>query len=177
RYKVPGDFPEVGHLFAGRGNILNAGGGGVCHNSGGGGGGNGGSGGIGGRTWTGDADPARAVGGLGGVKMLFSPSTRLLFGGGGGAGHGNDGVSGKGGNAGGIVFVRGAALAGTGNITADGVAGTNSQNDAAGGGGAGGTISLKFTGALSCGGTGTISARGGNGGNSTFTASPHGTGG
>ncbi|WP_147468489.1 Ig-like domain-containing protein [Corallococcus interemptor] len=109
--------------------------------------------------------------------MQFSPATRLLFGGGGGAGHGNDNVSGKGGNAGGIVFVRGAALAGTGNITADGQAGTNSQNDAAGGGGAGGTISLKFTGALSCGGTGTISARGGNGGNSTFTASPHGTGG
>ncbi|WP_223636389.1 Ig-like domain-containing protein [Corallococcus sp. EGB] len=179
RYKPPTVFSQVATL-SGRGNILNAGGGGVCHNSGGGGGGNGGAGGIGGRTWTGDnggASASRAVGGLPGGKMLFSPATRALFGGGGGSGHGNDDVGGGGGNAGGIVFVRGAALSGTGSITADGVAGGNSQNDAAGGGGAGGTISLRFTGALACTGTGALSAKGGNGGNSTFVESPHGTGG
>ncbi|WP_244224536.1 adventurous gliding motility protein AgmC [Corallococcus sicarius] len=176
RYKVPESFP-VAEGTAGRGNILHAGGGGVCHNSGGGGGGNGGSGGIGGRTWTGDEPtPSRPVGGLGGGQMVFSPATRLLFGGGGGSGHGNDGNGGGGGNAGGIVFVRGAALAGAGNITADGFNGGASQNDAAGGGGAGGTLSLKFNGPLSCGGTGLLSARGGSGGNSVFET-PHGTGG
>ncbi|MFB1481346.1 Ig-like domain-containing protein [Corallococcus sp. RDP092CA] len=176
RYKLPGAYSESANL-AGRGNILNAGGGGVCHNSGGGGGGNGGAGGIGGRTWTGDAAGSREVGGLGGGAMLFSPATRLFFGGGGGSGHGNDFAGGGGGNAGGIVFVRGAALAGTGSITADGAIGGESDNDAAGGGGAGGTISLNFTGALSCGGVGTLSAKGGSGGSSTFVESPHGTGG
>ncbi|WAS85148.1 MULTISPECIES: adventurous gliding motility protein AgmC [unclassified Corallococcus] len=176
RYKQPTVFLQTAQL-SGRGNTLNAGGGGICHNSGGGGGGNGGAGGIGGRTWTGDTGPSRAVGGLPGGKMLFSPATRLLFGGGGGSGHGNDDVGSGGGNAGGVVFVRGAALAGTGSITADGSSAADSQNDAAGGGGAGGTISLRFTGALACSGTGALSAKGGNGGNSTFVESPHGTGG
>ncbi|WP_244239108.1 adventurous gliding motility protein AgmC [Corallococcus carmarthensis] len=176
RYKQPTVFLQTAQL-SGRGNTLNAGGGGICHNSGGGGGGNGGAGGIGGRTWTGDTGPSRAVGGYPGGKMLFSPATRILFGGGGGSGHGNDDVGSGGGNAGGIVFVRGAALGGTGSITADGISATNSQNDAAGGGGAGGTIALRFTGALACTGTGALSAKGGNGGNSTFVDSPHGTGG
>ncbi|NBC40581.1 OmpA family protein [Corallococcus exiguus] len=176
RYKPPTVFLQTAPI-SGRGNILNAGGGGICHNSGGGGGGNGGAGGIGGRTWTGDTAPARPVGGLPGGQMLFSPATRVLFGGGGGSGHGNDEAGTGGGNAGGIVFVRGAALGGAGSITADGVAALDSQNDAAGGGGAGGTISLRFTGALACTGTGALSAKGGNGGNSTFVASPHGTGG
>ncbi|MCY1043439.1 Ig-like domain-containing protein [Corallococcus sp. bb12-1] len=174
RYKQPTVFLQTAPL-SGRGNTLNAGGGGICHNSGGGGGGNGGAGGIGGRTWTGDTGPARAVGGLPGGRMLFSPATRALFGGGGGSGHGNDGTGTGGGNAGGIVFVRGASLAGAGSITADGVGALASENDAAGGGGAGGTLSLRFTGALSC--SGALSAKGGNGGNSIFVASPHGTGG
>ncbi|WP_404370258.1 adventurous gliding motility protein AgmC [Corallococcus coralloides] len=176
RYKPPTVFLQTAPI-SGRGNILNAGGGGICHNSGGGGGGNGGAGGIGGRTWTGDTAPARPVGGLPGGQMLFSPAARVLFGGGGGSGHGNDDTGSGGGNAGGVVFVRGAALAGAGSITADGVAAADSQNDAAGGGGAGGTLSLRFTGALSCSGTGALSAKGGNGGNSTFLESPHGTGG
>ncbi|WP_338280958.1 adventurous gliding motility protein AgmC [Corallococcus caeni] len=176
RYKPPNVFLQTAPI-SGRGDILNAGGGGICHNSGGGGGGNGGAGGIGGRTWTGDTAPARPVGGLPGGKMLFSPATRILFGGGGGSGHGNDDTGSGGGNAGGVVFVRGASLSGTGSITADGVSAADSQNDAAGGGGAGGTLSLRFTGALACTGTGALSAKGGNGGNSTFVASPHGTGG
>ncbi|TSC32104.1 Ig-like domain-containing protein, partial [Corallococcus sp. Z5C101001] len=173
RFKLSPTFP-VPAGTAGRGNILNAGGGGICHNSGGGGGGNGGQGGIGGRTWTGDTAPARPVGGLGGAKMNFLPTTRVLFGGGGGSGHGNDGVGGGGGNAGGIVFIRGGSLAGAGRISADGSAGVNSQNDAAGGGGAGGTLSLRFNGGLSCN-TGNVSAKGGNGGSSS--ADEHGTGG
>ncbi|RKH66871.1 cell envelope biogenesis protein OmpA [Corallococcus llansteffanensis] len=173
RYKLPEAFP-VPAGTTGKGNILNAGGGGICHNSGGGGGGNGGQGGVGGRTWTGDTAPARAVGGLGGAKMNFIPTTRVLMGGGGGSGHGNDGVGGGGGNAGGIVFVRGGSLAGAGLVSADGVAGVNSQNDAAGGGGSGGTVSLRFNGALSCI-TGNVSAKGGNGGSSS--AEEHGTGG
>ncbi|WP_233582611.1 Ig-like domain-containing protein [Corallococcus sp. CA053C] len=176
RYKQPTVFLQTTPL-SGRGNILNAGGGGICHNSGGGGGGNGGAGGIGGRTWAEEPAPARAVGGLPGGRMLFVPANRALFGGGGGSGHGNDDVGTGGGNAGGIVFVRGAALTGTGSITSDGVGALSSANDAAGGGGAGGTISLRLTGALACSGTGELSAKGGNGGNSTFVASPHGTGG
>ncbi|MFP2899155.1 adventurous gliding motility protein AgmC [Corallococcus sp. 4LFB] len=177
RYKPPTVFLQTAEI-SGRGNILNAGGGGICHNSGGGGGGNGGAGGIGGRTWAEEPAPARAVGGLPGGQMLFAPATRVLFGGGGGVrSMANNDRGGGGGNAGGIVFVRGAALAGTGSITADGLSGGNSQNDAAGGGGAGGTISLNFTGALSCGALGTLSANGGKGGDSTFEESPHGTGG
>ncbi|WP_434391686.1 Ig-like domain-containing protein [Melittangium boletus] len=73
--------------------------------------------------------------------------------------------------------MRGAELAGMGGIQADGIAGASSQGDAAGGGGAGGTLSLKFTGALSCGGTGLLSARGGNGGHSTEASTSLGTGG
>ncbi|MET0402125.1 MAG: Ig-like domain-containing protein, partial [Cystobacter sp.] len=176
RYNPPSVYPPPTGS-AGRGNILNAGGGGVCHNAGGGGGGNGGRGGLGGRSWSSETAPSRTVGGLSGGQMRFVPAIRALFGGGGGSGHGNDGVGGGGGNAGGIVFIRGAALAGTGSIQADGIAGANSQGDAAGGGGAGGTLSLKFTGALSCGGTGLLSARGGHGGSSTDPSSSLGTGG
>ncbi|WP_375761096.1 Ig-like domain-containing protein [Corallococcus exercitus] len=178
RYKPDEVFPAPAGT-AGRGNVLHGGGGGVCHNSGGGGGGNGGEGGIGGRTWDGDDDgnaPSRPVGGLGGGRLTFSPANRLLFGGGGGAGHSNDDEGGGGGNAGGIVFIRGQALAGNGSITSDGDPGEDSLNDAAGGGGAGGTISLSFTGALSCGPLGTLSANGGKGGDSHFEE-PHGTGG
>ncbi|WP_199724611.1 Ig-like domain-containing protein, partial [Corallococcus sp. AB011P] len=173
RFKLPAAYPDADGI-TGRGNILNAGGAGICHNSGGGGGGNGGQGGIGGRTWTGDTAPARAVGGLGGAKMNFLPPTRVLFGGGGGSGHGNDGVGGGGGNAGGAVFIRGGSLAGAGVINADGAAGGDSDNDAAGGGGAGGTLSLRFNGNLTCN-PGNISAKGGRGGISS--ADEHGTGG
>ncbi|MBN8226401.1 OmpA family protein [Corallococcus macrosporus] len=177
RYKQDLAFPAPAGT-SGRGNVLHGGGGGVCHNSGGGGGGNGGEGGIGGRTWSGDDEgnaPSRPVGGLGGGRLTFSPATRLLFGGGGGAGHSNDDEGGGGGNAGGIVFIRGQALAGNGSITSDGDPGEDSLNDAAGGGGAGGTLSLNFTEALSCG-AGTLSANGGKGGDSHFEE-PHGTGG
>ncbi|NOJ92667.1 OmpA family protein [Corallococcus coralloides] len=173
RFKLPAAYPDAEGI-TGRGNILNAGGAGICHNSGGGGGGNGGQGGIGGRTWTGDTAPARPVGGLGGAKMNFLPPTRVLFGGGGGSGHGNDGVGGGGGNAGGAVFIRGGSLAGAGVINADGAAGGDSDNDAAGGGGAGGTLSLRFNGNLTCN-PGNISAKGGRGGISS--ADEHGTGG
>ncbi|WP_253910537.1 Ig-like domain-containing protein [Pyxidicoccus fallax] len=83
------------------------------------------------------------------------------------------------GNAGGgLVFMRAASLTGNGVVSADGVAGQNARgagNDAAGGGGAGGTIYMRFTGSLACTAN-TVTARGGGGGSAAF-ATPHGTGG
>ncbi len=67
----------------GLGRVANAGGGGVCLNSGGGGGGNGGAGGAGGNS----QDSNRAVGGQGGTALNASVLTRLTLGGGGGPGH------------------------------------------------------------------------------------------
>ncbi|WP_240359172.1 adventurous gliding motility protein AgmC [Pyxidicoccus trucidator] len=170
-------FPPVAGT-TGYGNIANGGGGGICHNSGGGGGGGAGAGGQGGRTWSGDLPASRDVGGRGGVQMNYDAVSRGLFGGGGGAGHSNDDEGGAGNVGGGIVFMRAASLAGAGAVTADGVAGENARglgNDAAGGGGAGGTLYMRFTGNLTCSAN-TVSARGGNGGSTTF-ATPHGTGG
>ncbi len=156
----------------GYGNVANAGGGGICHDSGGGGGSNGGQGGKGGRTWT--EDGSRDVGGRGGAVLTFDALTRLLPGGGGGAGYGADDVAGSGGAGGGIVFVRAASLSSPGRITADGSSGGNAENDGAGGAGAGGTIYLRVTGTLACGAT-SVSARGGAGGSPSFPE--HGTGG
>jgi len=181
---VPGNYAPTLNPFpppagtTGYGNVANAGGGGICHNSGGGGGGGAGAGGKGGRTWSGESAPSRDVGGRGGVMMTYDPTRRGLFGGGGGAGHSNDDVGGMGNAGGGIVFMRAASLAGAGVVTADGVAGQDARgdgSDAAGGGGAGGTLYMRFTGALNCNAS-TVTARGGNGGSSNF-ASPHGTGG
>ncbi|WP_342375581.1 Ig-like domain-containing protein [Myxococcus stipitatus] len=162
---------------AGYGNIANAAGGGICHNSGGGGGGSAGQGGKGGRTWDGDEPPSRDVGGLGGAPMSFSALNHLLFGGGGGAGHSNDDLGGAGNAAGGIVFIRAASITGAGVISANGLAGvdtTGRGNDAAGGGGAGGTISLRVTGELTCNAN-NVAARGGAGGSTPFKQ--HGPGG
>ncbi|WP_244981472.1 adventurous gliding motility protein AgmC [Corallococcus exercitus] len=190
---VPANFSLAGTPPAnttGYGNVGNAGGGGICHNSGGGGGGAGGSGGRGGRTWSGDngggASASRDVGGLGGVQMNFSAVDHLLFGGGGGAGHSNDDSGGGGGAGGGIVFIRAASISGAGSISADGAqgvdttVGTSSEgfpvngNDAAGGGGAGGLLYLRVTGNLSCG-TNSVTARGGRGGIANYDE--HGPGG
>ncbi|MCE9667574.1 Ig-like domain-containing protein [Myxococcus stipitatus] len=161
----------------GYGNVGNGAGGGICHNSGGGGGGSAGAGGKGGRTWVGDTNPSRDVGGRGGTRMDFSAVDHMILGGGGGGGHSNDDTGGSGSNGGGVVFIRAASLSGAGSISANGAAGENSRNDgndAAGGGGAGGTLYLRFTGNLACSAN-TISARGGNGGSTPFDQ--HGTGG
>ncbi len=135
----------------GRGAPGNAGGGGISHNSAGGGGGNGGRGGAGGATWSGDG--SRDVGGYGGGKLPQSGSidaNRIVMGGGGGAGDINGGgtevdapnaVEGPGGQGGGLIFIN-AGTPGGGWLQSNGTRGPTTFYDAAGGGGAGGSIRL-----------------------------------
>jgi uncharacterized repeat protein (TIGR01451 family) len=187
----------------GRGAPGNAGGGGISggdylngkipgHDGGGGGGGNIGKGGVGGDTWSPSEGGQWQIGGLGGGKI--EPSfTKILMGGGGGAGittnstkmlnrPAADGII-NGGPGGGIVFVRAGSIAGTGLITAKGVAGTNGDltgkgtrnddTDAGGGGGAGGSVLISArAGSLT---ELTINVSGGNGADSTYQQ--HGPGG
>lgn len=143
----------------GAGNKANGAGGGNCAEGGGGGGGSRGAGGNGGNT----SDGNRPFGGYGGAPMTYSPYNHFVFGGGGGSGDDNSGSNGAGGASGGVIFVRGASLGGTGSITAAGANGANSSNrDAsAGGGGGGGVVYARFAGALNCT---TMSVAGGNGG-------------
>ena len=142
----------------GRGAPGNGGGGGNNQNSGGGGGGNGGQGGQGGGSWNDASRPItfRDSGGFGGDgasragNNLALSASRLIMGGGGGAGHVDGGgtncaLGGWGGNGGGIVIVRAASLAGTGGLQSNGSNGfapnvAGACTDAAGGGGAGGTL-------------------------------------
>lgn len=153
---------------SGYGNVLDAAGGGDCHNAGGGGGGNGGPGGRGGFAEDGD----RPVGGLGGAKVLAPLGDRLFFGGGGGAGQDNGGAATAGGKGGGVVFIRARRLAGNGEVSADGETAANAGSDGAGGGGAGGTVQLRLATAADCA---KAHARGGDGGNTS--ADRHGPGG
>ncbi len=147
-----------GLLASGSGRATTGGGGGICHNSGGGGGGHAGRGGQGGASWSMDGD--RDVGGQGGMALLSSPR-RLTFGGGGGAGEAHHGSLNNGGSrGGGIIFLRANSLTGTGSLVADGVTSPD-VDDAAGGGGAGGTIYVASATMLSCG---RVSVRGGSGG-------------
>lgn len=136
-----------GPASTGRGNITNAGGGGVCLRSGGGGGSNYGKGGQGGYSHE-TLDGKRNVGGLPGAPVSFNPLERLLFGGGGGSGHGSlDGGTGQsGGSGGGIIFIRANRLVGqTGRIGADGVMPPLVPTvDGSGGGGGGGTLMARF---------------------------------
>ncbi len=163
-----------------RANVVNSGGGGVCHNSGGGGGGHAGPGGQGGRTWRGDPDPmdnttGRDVGGLGGVALDYSPLARLTLGGGGGAGHQNNNQGGDGAAGGGVIFIRAGGISGAGSFSAnggDGFDSTGGGNDAAGAAGAGGAVVLLSAGDISCT---SASATGGVGGSADFE--DHGPGG
>jgi large repetitive protein len=151
---------RYGSTSTGRGNLANAGGGGVCSKSGGGGGGNAGAGGIGGRSNDGD----RVIGGLGGAQVVYSLVDRLMLGGGGGAGHGTGNNGTFGGHGGGIIFIRAQQFDGAGTISANGQSASLANLDAAGGGGAGGSIHLRAAGSFTCGG---ITVIGGNGGNVT----------
>jgi uncharacterized repeat protein (TIGR01451 family)/fimbrial isopeptide formation D2 family protein len=118
-------------------------------------------------------DGSRPVGGRGGQGLTPS-AQRLLAGGGGGAGDNNNASDNatfpqaSGGNGGGIIFIRSGAVSGTGTLSADGQAGQPAGRDAAGGGGAGGTIAFAIpnpsTPATLAGVT--ARARGANGGNS-----------
>lgn len=174
-----------------RGAPGNAGGGGNNQNGGGGGGGNGGRGGQGGGCWDGFSQPA-AIGDCGGHggdgasrsgNNLSLSSARLIMGGGGGAGHVDGGgtncnLGGWGGNGGGIIIARVGSFSGTGSVLANGRAGSPPNftsggcTDAAGAGGAGGTILVATNSSLA---GRTFSANGGSGANSSYDR--HGPGG
>ncbi len=175
----------------GRGAPGNAGGGGNNQNGGGGGGGNGGLGGNGGGCWNDATRPTtfRDCGGFGGDgasragNNLALSVSRVILGGGGGAGHVDGGganceLGGWGGNGGGLIVLRAAALAGAGNLLANGANGfepnftVGACTDAGGGAGAGGTIVAAVTTGL---GGRSLQAVGGNGANSSH--SQHGPGG
>lgn len=166
--KGEGIYKSINPLFAaGKGKILNGGGGGNTINGGGSGGGNFSAGGNGGAGWS----CASNTGGMGGVALnTYISGTRLFLGGGGGSGESNDYSNNKGGNGGGIIFIKAQEIrtSGTGavRISSNGETGNSVANDGAGGGGAGGTIVLQVnywnvssTKPLQ------ITANGGNGGN------------
>ena len=167
-------------------------------NSGGGAGGNGGTGGMGGYGW----NSAGVVGGFGGIAFPASTGA-LVMGGGGGAGTANNGawwnpatdtgnhdcgtnctgIYSSGAAGGAIVIIHAGSVVGTGTITGNGQTALDLENDAAGGGGAGGTI-LVFASTGNLAGL-TANATGGNGGNpwpeqtpgAAFPGNRHGPGG
>lgn len=165
---------------SGYGAPANGGGGGGV-SAGGGGGSNGGPGGNGGRS-------NENLAGRGGTLPALS-SSAATFGGGGGSTQLDVGQTitnpAGGGRGGGAVFLRSTTISGSGNITADGIAGsageTGSGTESGGsGGGAGGTVVISTTTpsltAL------TVDARGGTGGdvadpNATVAAGGGGGGG
>ncbi len=144
----------------GRGNVVGAGGGGVCLASGGGGGAQIGEGGRGGRS-DGVLDAARSVGGNGGAGVVSNFAKQLVFGSGGGAGHGDGSTGGIGGTGGGAVLIRAGNFLGGGSYSANGTSGSSATGDGASGGGAGGTLQLRTVNTLSCG---SATANGGAGG-------------
>jgi|GEM_PF-838779 len=156
-------------------NSANGGGGGSCNTGGGGGGGNGGPGGVGGRGRSGGND---IPGGKGGVALSGSSMSWLTFGGGGGSGHTRGtATGGAGGRGGGIVFIRAASLTGSGSILANGQDGVPTAATLVGhGGGAGGTLHLRFTGSGTCGAN-KVMAAGGEGADSDTNSGPGGGGG
>lgn len=134
--------------------------------------------------WSGDK--RRDEGGLGGHPLTYDP-TRLFFGGGGGAGDQNFSSApnqvGIGGNGGGLILLDVfGSVTGSGSIQANGATGGSSNptnntnpgptqkvgNDAAGGGGAGGTIRISNNTPLPS--SLTLQANGGAGGNQAFYA-------
>jgi len=166
---------------AGRGPLINGGGGGNKHNTGGGGGSNFTSGGKGGNELSGCSTHA---GGIGGIALgSYYSSDKLFLGGGGGCGDANNGVGTTGENGGGLAIIICNTIVASSNtlsIKANGksVLGfAGSAADGAGGGGGGGTIFLK----TSLMGTAIhIEANGGNGGGqnpSGYCVGPGGGGG
>nr|MDQ3392783.1 Ig-like domain-containing protein [Bacteroidota bacterium] len=150
----------------GMGALANGGGGGNSHNAGGGGGGNYSSGGVGGDS---HFEPYGG-GGNGGKKLSYNASINKIFmGGGGGGGQQNENLASRGGDGGGIVFIRANTLNtncdATRIISANGNNAPNTPgNDGGGGGGAGGAVVLEVTTFdLNC--NISIAVNGGNGGN------------
>lgn len=161
---------------AGRGPLANGGGGGNGNNAGGAGGGNGGRGGAGGRANV-YCVPLDSVGGIEGHSLApYVADQRFFMGGGGGGGHQNDVQGTSGAAGGGIVLIRAGLVYGDGRtIEANGASVVDTADmDAAGGGGAGGTIILDVGDMATAA---RISARGGNGGHVKHLYNAHGPGG
>lgn len=163
---------------AGRGRILNGGGGGNTHNAGGGGGSNLSAGGEGGKGYSCSSN----AGGLGGLSLSsFISSEKVFMGGGGGAGEGNNGYNTAGGNGGGIIIIKATQIITTGSgaalrLSANGQTAGNVGNDGAGGGGAGGSLMLNVQSwNIASSKPLTITANGGTGGTVT-DATAHGGG-
>jgi len=153
-------FTQFGRRDVGNGHVGNGGGGGACPGMSGGGGGHRlpgapgtGSGGVDGNS---QAWHAR-----GGSTLVYTLGERLVFGGGGGSGQGEDWSALGGGAGGGIVFIRTAALVGSGVMAAEGAPGGDTVVGGAGGGGAGGGLYLNVRDSAECAG---LFARGGKGG-------------
>jgi len=167
---------------AGRGKVVNGGGGGNFHNAGGGGGGNYTVGGEGGPGWNGTTEGCTpTAGGLGGIDLSDHISaSRIFMGGGGGGGQQNNNVSFNGGDGGGIIIVRAGTVQTNGgcgglSITADGDGVAEAGNDGGAGAGAGGSIVFQVNNwALSC--QLTTTAAGGAGGSVNYPDA-HGGGG
>lgn len=125
-------------------------------------------------SWSGDG--RRNQGGYGGRPMDYSTG-KIFMAGAGGAGDGDDNSSGRGGNAGGLIYLYATGnISGNGTIISNGENGANASGtptangvagqDGAGGAGAGGTIIIDGTtniSGISC------TANGGNGGNQVLT--------
>ena len=79
-------------------------------------------------TWGGDN--RRQVGGLGGRPLPFDRTSRVFMGGGGGAGDGNNAVAGAGGRGGGLIVIQATVMTGSGTISANGLAGGNTDTRA-----------------------------------------------
>jgi hypothetical protein len=166
------------NYVAGRGKIINGGGGGNSHNGGGGGGANYSAGGLGGKGWN-----CTASGGTGGVSLgTYIGASRVFMGGGGGSGEGNNGYNNAGGSGGGVIIISATEILTTGTgtsrrISANGGVGGDVGNDGAGAGGAGGSILLNVN-SWNIGSSRTlnITANGGDGG-SVGDPAAHGGGG
>ena len=166
--------------LAGKGRLINAGGGGNDHNGGGGGGANFSAGGTAGPGYNCGAAEA---GGLGGSALgAHISGGRVFMGGGGGGGEGNNSVSTAGGNGGGIIIIHAEMIVTEGScgglvISANGASAGNAGNDGAGGGGAGGSVVIHANSIEPENGCAlTIRANGGNGG-SVGDPTIHGGGG
>lgn len=160
-----------------KGKQANGGGAGNCGNSGGGGGGNSGQGGIGGNQYNGCGGFDER--GVGGLNLIPSAAVMHMGGGGGGGFRDNGQVATNGGAGGGIIYIRANVInCNSKNISSNGENVTTVSNDeGAGGGGAGGTIFIEtnnYVGAL------TVNTKGGDGGsnrNVLFAFNCHGPGG
>lgn len=178
------DFTDNGipNMEYARGPMLNGGGGGNSHNGGGGGGANFTAGGLGGNGWPGAGTCGTpASGGIGGIPLSYSSlENKVYMGGGGGGGQQNNGNSTRGGHGGGVIVLRANNIevdcSGSYGFYANGQDALDAPgNDAAGGGGAGGTILLDIN-TFSLGCNLVIEADGGNGGNVNYNIA-HGGGG